>query len=844
MGVAFGIALYVAISIINHSTRSSFRENVEAVSGKAKITISAGPTGFSEEKLEVVRNVPGVRHAVPMVEARAFFEGAVGQDEFLYVLGVDLLQESAVRTYRATDQEIIDDPLVFLNQPDSIIVTTKFAAERKLEIDSKLPLATADGTKIFTVRGLLEPEGAALAYGGSLAIMDIDGARVSFGKVGKIDRIDVIPDERPVEETLDALREKLGAGILVERPEAQSENTERMIASYQMMITFFGSLALLVGLFLVFNSVSISVAERRREIGILRALGAAKNSILALFVIESALMGLLGAALGAGIGRLLANVMVKQVTLSLSAQFHTHIQANRIEMTAEQFWITLALGTFTSAAAALMPATKASRISPLEAMKSREMESGPRERGGFKSVFFGGALLIFVFFSMSFQWNQFFAPIEQLTQGASVLGAAFFGPFVVFWLIRLLRKFVKTQRAPIFRLAQDNLLRSRSRTATNIMALMVGLFLVMLIATIRASFQDTLVSWLGDVLQADIVVTSSGRSITADVQPIQGSLQSEIIKIPGVRDPGPGRGISSRFLQISSDGVRYTIKAFDEPGAFVEYRNFKIQGRDRVEAARELFDSEANAVEPKVIVSENFFFKNPGKKVGDLLELDTPAGRRGFRIIAKCVDYASASGVFYLSRDVYQRYWNDSLVTAFGISLEPGADLETVRSELARTLGKKYNLVALSNAEMRKEMRSAIDDTFAYTRAVEFAALFVALLGLLNTLLISVLERTRELGVMRAIGSSRRQIFRMILIEALIQGSLGAVVAVAIGGIVGKLWIQNSLAFALGWVVEFSMPMSSVGITIGVGTLVSAIAGILPARRAANLPIVEALDYE
>ncbi len=845
LGVAFGIALYVGISIINQSTRESFRENVEAVSGKAKLTISAGSSGFSEEKLETVKAVPGVLHAVPMIEARGYFKGTKVEDESIYILGVDLLQESAVRTYKTTDQKIIEDPLIFLNQPDSIVVTKKFAETRNLGIDSKIELATAEGRKTFTIRGLLEPEGAAKAYGGSLAIMDIDGARFSFGKMGKIDRIDIVPDPAvPVETVLSALKVKLGSGFTVERPETQSESTERMIASYQMMITFFSSLALLVGLFLVFNSVSISVAERRREIGILRALGASRKSILSVFVLESAFMGMLGAIIGTLIGRVLADGMVDQVTHSIGAQFHTDIQANHLRLTLSQFLTTVGLGAFTSAAAAFIPAMRASRISPLEAMKARGLDSVGVERESNRTVLIGAGMLVFVAFSMKLQWNRNLPAVEQLTQASSVLGAAFFGPFVVFALIRLLRKVIKTQRAPILRLAQDNLLRSRRRTATNIMALMVGLFLVMLIATIRASFQDTLTNWLGEILTADVVVTSSGRAITAEVQPVRADIQDELLKIPGVRDPGRGRGTCSRFLQVSSAGTNYTLKAFDQPGEWVHYRNFKIKGRDREEVGQELFDVKANEKEPRIIMSENFFLKHPDKKVGDYFEVDTPSGRIPFRIIAVSVDYASANGVIYMHREVFRRYWKDDLVSVFALSLDPGTDLERVRSELGKSVGQKYNLTAVSNAEMRVEMRKAINETFAYTRAVEAAALLVALMGLLNTLLISILERTREIGVLRAIGSSRKQIFRMILGEAIIQGGLGALVAVAIGGAVGKLWIENSLANSLGWVVDFSMPISSIAITVGVGILVSAIAGIYPSKRASELPIVEALDYE
>ena len=181
LGVSFGIALYVAIAIINHSTKNSMRENIEAVAGKAKLTISAGTTGFNENKLEIIKKITGVKFAVPMVEARAYFadQESVGS---LYVLGVDLLQEQSIRTYKTTENKTIDDPLIFLNQPDSIIITRKLAEERNLEINSKMSLATANGLRTFTVRGILQAEGTARAYGGSLAIMDIDGAMLTFGK--------------------------------------------------------------------------------------------------------------------------------------------------------------------------------------------------------------------------------------------------------------------------------------------------------------------------------------------------------------------------------------------------------------------------------------------------------------------------------------------------------------------------------------------------------------------------------------------------------------------------------------------------------------------------------------
>lgn len=841
LGVAFGIALYVAISIINESTRDTFRENVEAISGKSKLTITAGPTGFAEEKLEIIRSVEGVKTAVAIIEARGFFSGTIESRESLSILGVDLLQEQSVRTYQTTDSQVIDDPLIFLNQPDSIVVTETFAKRNRFTIDSQLKLQTALGPRVFTIRGILKPEGAAKAYGGSLAIMDIDGARYMFKREGKIDRVDIVPTPGTIVADLrDRLKTRLGGGFLIEEPETTGSELQKMISSYQMMLTFFSSLALLVGLFLIYNSTSVSVAERRREIGVLRSLGGARRQILFLFVAEAGVMGLLGTTLGLGLGRILASGLVDQVTTGMAAQYAMPVGVNALNFSARQIVLTLILGVGTSLLSAIIPAFQASRISPIEALKSKGITFGRDRRISRAGILFGLACLIFSILAMVYQLPQIWRPFESMSQGASVLGAAFFGPFLVFLLIRLLRRALRVKTSPMIQIAQENLLRSRKRTSSNVMALMVGLFFVMLVATVRASFHNTLMNWLSDVLRADLIVTSSGRVITAEVQPIDEVIQDELRGIPGVRAFGEGRGVRQRITQFTSDGKKFAIKAFDYLPEYTGFRVFQVTDRNRVEAARELFESD----EPRVMVSENYFNKHPKLKTGDFLELDTPNGRIAFKIIARMIDYASPEGVFFMNRNVYRRYWNDSTVTSFGLSLADGATLEEVRRAVDQKVGQKHGLVTVSNAEMRGMMQNALDQSFAYTRAVEIAALLVALMGLLNTLLISVMERTREIGVLRAIGSTRRQIARMILVESLIQGGFGALVASVIGALIGYVYILHALAPSLGWQVNFYLPISTFLVTFSCGLGVALIAGLYPAYRASKLKVVEALTYE
>ncbi|MEW6056905.1 MAG: FtsX-like permease family protein, partial [Bdellovibrionota bacterium] len=519
IGIALGIALYVAINIINRSTLSSFRENVNAVAGKATLVVSSAETGFPEGKLEIVSKTPGVEHAVPMVETRTYFAGRDSAHETVVVLGVDLLREQAVRTYKTTDEQVIDDPLVFLNQPDSIIITRTFAERHKLALDSVFELATAHGKKKFTVRGMLSPEGPAKAYGGAIAIMDIDGARMTFGKEEKLDRIDIITKSgAPVDDVLKDLQGRLGAGYSVERPDTQSENMERMVNSYQAMLTFFSTLALMVGLFLITNSVSIAVAERRREIGILRALGASRVGILALFLSEALAMGVVGAFAGAWLGRGLASILVGLVTRSIEIQYRTNIAASALKLETDQIVFTLLLGGLASVIAALWPSFRATRIEPIEAMRKKEVTDASEKPSFFQINRFGFYLgLCFATIgaiSSSNEWAVDSQALQKVETIALMGGAALIGPRIVTFLLRAIQPLIAARASTVLRLSQDNLLRSPARTSGNVLTLMVGLMLVTLVAAVLASFKNTTSDWAKRAFLSDVLVSSNGRLIS------------------------------------------------------------------------------------------------------------------------------------------------------------------------------------------------------------------------------------------------------------------------------------------------------------------------------------------
>jgi putative ABC transport system permease protein len=860
LGVSLGIMLFVGINVINQSTLSAFRENIDAVAGKAQLTVSAGDAGFSETILEKIEKTAGIRHSVPMIEARGFLAGPQKAGQSLVILGVDLLREQSVRTYKMSDEQVVDDPLVFLNQPDSIILTREFAREHGLALDSTFELATANGKKRFTVRGLLSPQGPARAYGGAIALMDIDGARMTFGKEGKIDRVDLVLKEGiPPENATALLRERLGESFRIERPEGRSESMERMVEAFQKMLQFFSTLALLVGIFLVANSISISVAERRKEIATLRALGASRRSVLTLFLSEAAAMGAMGALLGAFAGRVFAGSLIGLVTRAMSSQYLTPIQVQRLTFGAREVLLALALGASASLLAALWPALRATRIHPLEALKTASAADATGQKSWLNlAPWVGTMLLIYVWIAAEKLWGIRYPWLEPLNQAAAMIGSALVAPAIVSALLRAWGA-LAAQRARrsasdfssrgarsqdiLSRLSRDQLLRNPQRTGVNVMSLMVGLMLVILVASVNVSFRTTIMSWFGKVLRADLLVSSQGRMISYQTQPLHEKLGWEIAKIPGlVIAPGkPAMGM--RFIHLDYNGIKLGMKAWDRPIAGKSYSAFVFKDFLTQEAAQKAGDELYDSKEPVVFVSENFTLRHR-LGTGDFLELKTPSGILRAKIIGIVTDFASPEGVVYMSRDQYKRYWQDPLVSVFALEVAPGASAQEVRKSIDATLGSSLNLTVVSNAEIKQQLTETIDQSFAYTSAIQVAALLVGLLGLINTLLISVLERTREIGMMRAVGMTRVQLIRMILQESCILGALGAVAAILLGSWLAWLWVTHTQAHILGWIVAFHFPWSAILTTLGAGIGVALLAGFFPARRAAYFEICDALDYD
>ena len=309
-GIVLGVAVFVAMHTANRSIFGAFDKTVDQIAGSTQLQVSAGEFGFDESFLERVQSVPEVGIAVPVIEATV--ETKIPGQGSILILGSDLTGDRNLRDYELKDADdaIIDDPLIFIAQPDSLMITKEFAERNKLEVNSRIPLLTIEGEKQFTVRGIMSSAGMAKAFGGNLAVMDIYAAQQVLGRGRRFDRIDLrAKDGVTVDQCQAALKAALGPGLEVEPPSARGRHFEALLQSYSTAMTISSLFALIVGMFIIYNSFSIAVTQRRSEIGILRALGATRGQIQRLFFLESIIAGLVGSGLGAAIGVAMALVV-------------------------------------------------------------------------------------------------------------------------------------------------------------------------------------------------------------------------------------------------------------------------------------------------------------------------------------------------------------------------------------------------------------------------------------------------------------------------------------------------------------------------------------------------------
>jgi putative ABC transport system permease protein len=825
-GIVLGVAVFVGMHSANQSVLFAFSRTVDRIAGKTELQVTAGEAGFGEDILEKVQSAASVRVAVPVIEA-VVDTGIAGQGSLL-ILGVDMTGDRSLRDYdlESGDESVIDDPLIFLAQPDSIILTREFAEKNHLGVQSRVALSTVEGERRFTVRGIMKSSGLASAYGGNLAIMDIYAAQRMFGRGRRFDRIDLaVQPGRTVTDAEQELRTLLGPGLQIDPPSGRGQQFEAILSAYSMMVNISSLFALFIGMFIIYNSFAIAVTQRRAEIGILRALGATRGQIRWLFLGESAVTGLVGSLGGVAFGVLIARAIAATVGGLINDVYGVGHLADEVAADPRLLGAALGIGIATSVVAALIPARNAARVDPVQALqkgKYQVLSAGEnRVRVVLAAVFgvlsiaclfYGGARVVFYAGYM-----------------LAIVAALLLSPLLSLALARTLRPVLKWLRPVEGALAADSLIQAPRRTSASVAALMLSLALVIAFAGMARASYSSILDWMNTALNPDLFVVPS-QNIAIRTFRFPASMAPEIASVPGVSK-----------IQMVRD-TRIIFRKTPIMLVAVEIASVAQTAR-RMPVAGNTDEMYRLAAEGKGLIVSDNLAQLQRLTLGEMLEIPAPAGVIRLPIVGIIIDYSDQQGTLLMDRALFSKYWQDDAVNVFRVYLDRGADVGDVKRRiLERFAGRR--IFVLTNGDVRDYIIKVTDQWFGLTSVQIAVAVLVAILGIVNTLTVSITDRRRELGVLQAVGGLHNQIRGTIWMEALSIAIIGLLLGFALGALNLYYVLQIVHRDIAGMRLAYEFP-ARVALTLVPTILTAAIvAALWPAESAVHGSLVEALEYE
>lgn len=824
LGIVLGVAIVTAVLITNSSSQKAFALSSEALYGRTTHQIT-GAQGIDERAyVELQRILPDINMA-PVIQGHVASGNTV-----LSIMGLDPFIERDFARANTTDNiaaassstpdSTLSLPLNLLNQRHAVLLSDTTFKEMQLQVGSTLTLGIGGLSKDVLIAGALNSSNPAASRG--LLLGDIGFVQELLSKTNRIDRIDLILGA----EDVDRVKQNLPGNLTLDAAVSRQQTMQAMTRGFHINLTAMSLLALLVGVFLIHNTMTFAVVQRREIFAIKRITGISSRTLLLSILSEAAAISTVGSLMGIALGYALAHVLIELTTQTINdLYFVLHVQ--EIWFNPQLLFAGLLLGIGSSVIAATLSAADAAATSPIQARQRSVIEK--RTQNLLPLFALSGLLVSLIGLALAY------LPSQSLVVGFIALMMLILGyGLTIPWLVKKFSAMAQPLLAPLgvtTSLALGGIERNISRTGLAIAALCIAVSATFGVDVMIGSFRNSVDQWLGATLQSDIYISSPSLAANLTKTQLEATLPEKLRRIDGISSVSTGFS-----LNVSTDIGNLEMQVIQPHTSETDSAGFElIQGDETTDWKTWLKSSVVMISEPLATKSQ--------LAVGDSINVLTESnGMQPFPVLAIFRDYESSHGKILMSRPTYSQYWLGTHITSMGVTLDESvtADktMDVIKSHIAAI---NTPLIIQSNTVIHEESLRIFDRTFEVTRVLRWLTVGVAFVGIFSALLALHLERAREFAILRATGATRQTVVTIVLIQTVVMGLLAGLLALPLGWIMSEVLISVINVRSFGWSMQSSLPSGSLSSTLLLATSSAILAGLYPAYRLSRSNIASQL---
>ncbi len=815
VGIALGIGLFLGVNVATEKALGSFETNIRGINPtfNYEVVASSG-IDFPEEVYKSVKAIEN--NSLPILAVNASLSA---WNETINIEGIYTIKALALTGLSGEQKVDIED---FIKNLNGLIITSEFGRVHNLKKGDSLSAYVYNKEyRLLIVDMISDP-----LVPENRVFMDLGNFQEYFHKTGSLTRIDLSADAKEAAE----IARVIPPGLIIENKEQIVQNQKALVNGFRLNLRFVTFLAVLVGVFLLYNTIFISVVKQRAEIGILRGLGMDRKTVVALFSIQGLLLGFFGSMLGIAFGQLFAWFSILAVEKTIT-RFYQSVAISDFFITGKDMLLTLLLGLGVSFLASIMPALESANVRPNESSREGTFEQSYKSRQKYLSVIGAiailcGALIIYAdyrFVPFPFPWLSY-AGIVLFIGGCTLNAPAYLGAS----LEAFRRPFYKVFKASA-RLAIGDTKGSRYRFSIALMSVAVSSALIVAIVTSVHSLKTSFIDWINTYIVADVYISPASCASNFCFSPLADEIVKSVEALPGVEHVGKYRAVHLDFLG------QKVVAGFGNSELLWKYRpHIKPEEKDRLQRL---------ARYREISVSDYLKVKY-GLKRGDVVHLQTPKGEVDFTINNTSISYSTMSGFIYMDRRWLKEYWGLDDATQLSVYLAKGQSAVKFKQQLEHAIGNTHTLDVSDNNELRQAVLGIFDKSFALTYTIELIAIVISLIGVVNALLILVFERKREISILRYLGATWQQIRQVMVLSAGIIGIAGIALGFLMGFVISIVITHVINRVSFGWEVSVRMPVLTVFLLMTLLLVTTLSAGLVPSYFARKIDPKAFISYE